>query len=200
MSEQAGKGLRTIFYAYVLLTIAAGGGIVMGLVSRLMGRDGLSALAAVLLLLCMVAALVLQLIGLNTAVPAHEVYGYAWTVTIISIVVNIVGTLVGEHGLVGNLLIMVGDVLDATAVYFICTATIELLMGKVDEFLAERGLVIRRMYLAFTAVSLVCTLLSGVPLLNILAWVGGMIASVMLLVAGVLFVMFLYHASESLMA
>lgn len=200
MSEQAGKGLRTIFYAYVLLTIAAGGGIVMGLVSRLMGRDGLSALAAVLLLLCMVAALVLQLIGLNTAAPAHEVYGYAWTVTIISIVVNIVGTLVGEHGLVGNLLIMVGDVLDATAVYFICTATIELLMGKMDEFLAERGLVIRRMYLAFTAVSLVCTLLSGVPLLNILAWVGGMIASVMLLVAGVLFVMFLYHASESLMA
>lgn len=138
-----------------------------------------------------IVGLVLQLVGMYTAGEVHRGFKTAFTVTIINLVLSFVSAFVPFMSILTTILGLV-------EVYLVCQAAADLLREKGDEFQADKGLRVWKMYLVCTVITVVCMVLALIPLLGLIAAVVAVIASIVLLVAGILYIIFLYRAQESL--
>ncbi len=178
----AGKGLRFMFLGSV---IAALGWIQL--------------LAPTVRGIAAIVGALLVLYGLYQAMPAHSCYKLAMLMELASVAVGVL-RMIFKSGLLGDVVSIAGTVVALLSTVFVCTATGGLLETKGDGALAEQAKLIVLLFGVCAAVSVVCILVSWIPLLNILAAITGAVTSVVMLAANVLKVIFYFKASGSLLA
>lgn len=144
-----------------------------------------------------IAGGVVELVGLYKAGNDDQGYRTALIFVAVGIVVNLVAGFIGE-GFLNSVLSVAGEVLDLLAVVQVCTTTSLLLHSVGNEPLSRRGSTVMKLYVACTAVSIVCGILSVVPIVNILAGLVSVVAAIALVVGYVLYLMFLYGSSKAL--
>lgn len=140
---------------------------------------------------------VLYLVGLYKAGPDDEGYRTAFMVSIVSIVVNVVSSFVGE-GFMATLTSIVSSVLSLAVIYFVCVTTSNLLHSVDQEALSDRGLTVWKINLVCTVVTVAVALLAYVPLLNILAAIAAVLILIVELVGYIMYLMFLNSSSKAL--
>ena len=97
-----------------------------------------------------------------------------------------------------GVLSIVTSILSLVVIYLVCTTTAGLLEVKGDLGTAARGRFAWKFYGGCTALVVVCSILSLIPLVNILAMVVIVPASIASVVGGILLLIFLYRACKSL--
>ena len=134
------------------------------------------------------AGYIVMLVGLYTAGKADDGYRTAFFLTIASLILGFI-----------PILSLVGSVFNIITTYLVCTTTARLLMETGATATAARGLFIWKLYAACLVVSLVCALLLFVPIINVAALLLELATAIASLVGGILYLMFLYRASDSLL-
>lgn len=89
-------------------------------------------------------------------------------------------------------------ILGLLTVYYVCMAASHLLSAKGDQACADKGGTVWKLYAVCTLVSIVCAVLVLVPIINIAAALLLIIVALVMFVAGILYLVFLYQASQSL--
>lgn len=183
---QAGKGLWFLFLAQILALVA----IVVAFIPIL---------GAIAVLVLSIVIFVFELYGPYIARNSHPNFQNAFYASIAAVVVGIISSFFQE-GFMAGLMDIVTSLVSFCITYFVCTAAGELLAEKGDTEQAARAGLIWKMYAVCILVSILCTLTSWIPVLNILMGVAGVIAAIVGMVAGVLLIIFYYKASNSLKA
>lgn len=137
-----------------------------------------------------IAGLIVQLVGLHKAGGAEEGYRAAFTMSVVSMVVSLVGAVVPFIGIISS-------ILEMAVMYLVCNTTADLL-DHCDGELARRGRTVWKIYLICTVIIVVCGVLALIPLVNILAGVVSLVTGIVSIVGGVLYLIFLYRASDCL--
>ncbi len=176
---QAAKGLGKMFLAEILmmvgvLTILLGIGVIFSLVGQ-----------------------VVYLMGLYQARQDNPLYGSAFSLTIVGLVVRFLTGLLG-WSLLGSLLDLLASILSFGVLYLICSATGMLLASLGQGGLARLGHTVWTVNLACTLVGMALSLLVIFPVINLLMIPGVVLIALAELVGGVLFLIFLYKASKAL--
>lgn len=133
---------------------------------------------------------IVELVGLNKAGRAADGYRTAFTLSIVIIVISIVGLIVPFVGVINRILSMV-------VLYIVCNTTADLL-DHCDYETAQRGRTVWKICLGCTIVLVVCAVLLFIPLINILAAIAAVVTAIVSIVGGILYLIFLYRASDSL--
>lgn len=131
---------------------------------------------------------VVALVGLYTASKADEGYRTAFFLTIATLILQFI-----------PILSVLGSIFSIITTYLVCTTTARLLTEKGDTDTAARGLFVWKLYAACLVVSLVCTLLLLIPIINVMAVLVNVVVAIATFVGGILYLIFLYRASDSLM-
>ena len=131
---------------------------------------------------------IIMLVGLYTAGKADDGYRTAFILTVAGLILSFI-----------PLLSLIVNILSIITTYLVCTTTARLLTARGDTATAARGLFVWKLYAACLVVSLVCALLLFVPLINVAAILMEVVVGIASLVGGILYLMFLYRASDSLM-
>ena len=139
------------------------------------------------------AGLIVTLVGLNASGRAHEGYRTAFTLSIVSIVLSVLTLFIG-------FLSIIVSILDVAIVYYVCTTSAGLLSQKGDAYQAAKGATVWKIYAGCLVVSIICSILAIVPLINVFAAIASVITAIVQLVGMILYVVFLYKAQESLLA
>lgn len=178
----AGKALRLVFLGAVIGALGSFRAVnsVVGGVAAILG-----------------AALVLY--GLYTAVPAHPYYRLAMMMEVACIVISVL-LIIFKSGLLGGIFSILNTLAALLSTAFVCSATRALLKDKGDGELAEQARLITLLYALCAAVSIICILVSWIPVLNILASITGAVTSIVMLVANIIKIVFYFQASRSLLA
>lgn len=133
---------------------------------------------------------IIELAGLNKAGQTADGYRTAFTVSVVVIVLTFVGLIVPFVSVISRILSMV-------VLYIVCNTTADLL-DPFDWETARRGRTVWKLCLGCTIVMVVCAVLAIIPLINILAAIAAVVTAIVSLVGGILYLMFLYRASDSL--
>lgn len=176
MYETAGKGLMYLFWAQII-----------ALFSFIPFLGGFISLAAG----------ILAIYAFYTMSQSTSGYKSAFILTIAQLVVSVITLLIFKSGFMNSVFNMVLSVINFLIVYFVCNSTGELLYG-VDNALATRAGTLWKIYLICTAVSIVCSLLSVIPIINILAALVGGLIIIVQLVASILYMIFLWQSQKVL--
>lgn len=147
--------------------------------------------------LIVIAGTVAGLLGIYKAGADDENYRGALVFQVISLVVGVVNGFLGD-GILSSLLGIVSMVLSLLVVYTVCNTTSNLLHSLGNEPLAERGQTVIKLYMACTAVSIVCQVLGIVPILNIIAGLVMVVAAIVQVVGYVMYLLFLNGSSKAL--
>lgn len=134
------------------------------------------------------AGYIVMLVGLYTAGKADDGYRTAFFLTIASLILGFI-----------PFLSLIGSIFNIITTYLVCTTTACLLTERGDLETAAKGLFVWKLYAACLVVSLVCALLLFVPLINVAAILMEVVVGIASLVGGILYLMFLYRASDSLL-
>ena len=202
VNQLAGKGLKLLFFAELLLAVSV---VLAGLL-----KSGLE-----------LAALVLSLTGLHRAAASHPLFRRAFHLTIAQVVIYILAallTVLGSGGLraasIFTMLLSAAVlVLQFYVVYLICMTAGELLTAGGFDAEAARGRTAWKFCLADTAISLLAVALFVLPALvpSIAPWLmwsegatGLMLAlalvmGIVRLAYFIIYLMFLYHAYLALL-
>lgn len=138
-----------------------------------------------------IIALVLMLIGLNEASQAADGYRTAFTLSIASIVVEILGLFIPFMSLVGS-------ILSFAVTYVVCTTTADILDWAGDPATAAKGRFVWKLYVVCTIIIVVCGVVAMIPGLAVLAGLVLIPTVIASIVAGVQYLIFLYRASNFL--
>ena len=92
---------------------------------------------------------------------------------------------------------MANTILSFLSVFYICKATAGILWG-VDQTLVSRAGLIWKLYGLCMVISLICELLMYIPIINILASIVTFIIAIVQLVAGILYLIFLWQSQKVL--
>lgn len=133
---------------------------------------------------------IVQLVGLYKAGRAEDGYRTAFTLSIVIIVLSFLGLVVPFVGIINTILSM-------AVLYIVCNTTANLL-DHCDYVTAQRGRTVWKLCLGCTIVIVVCTVLAFIPLINILAAIAALVTAIVAFVSSILYLMFLYRASDSL--
>lgn len=133
---------------------------------------------------------IVELVGLYKAGSQEDGYRTAFTLSIVIIVLSFVGLIVPFINLINSILSMV-------VLYIVCNTTADLL-DHCDYETAQRGRTVWKICLGCTIVLVVCAVLLFIPLINVLAAIAAVVTAIVSLVGGILYLMFLYRASDSL--
>lgn len=184
MSEYqvAGKGLRFMFLGSVVAAVSW-----IGLIAPFICG------------VCSIVGALLVLYGLYLAMPAHPYYKLAMLMELASAAVGVL-RMIFTSGLFGNVVSIAGALVALLSTVFVCNATGQLLGAKGDGALAEQAKLIVLLFALCAAVSVLCILVSWIPILNILADVAGAVTSVVMVAANVLKLYFYFKASQVLLA
>lgn len=179
----ASEGLKLLFYAQILIIVGT-----------------LLSLVPIVGSLIVLAGGILDLVGLNRAGQDDEGYRTAFTLVIVSIVVDVLSGFAGSKGFlflatplsIASILVSLG------IIYFVCITTSNLLHSVGEEALSQRGITVWKINLLCTALSVVLVLLMVIPVLNILAAIGEIAVTIAEIVGYVLYMMFLSGSYKAL--
>lgn len=180
--ELAGKGLKTLFISEIITLIAT-----FLVWIPLVGGLGV------------LVGLVMGLVGLHTASPAHPLFKKAFMATIASIVVSFLGGIVGEGNILQSMLNIVATVLGFLTVYYVCVAAGHLLSAKGDQATADSGTTVWKLNAICSVVGVVCGFFVLVPIISIVANLSLLGVAIASIVGGILYLIFLNRASQSLL-
>lgn len=170
--ETAGKGLNRMFIGEILCIV----GTFIPLVGGFL----------------VLAGFIVNLVGLYTAGQADGGYHTAFVLTIVRMIASLFSALL-------PLLSIIGSALSIMITYLVCTTSARLLTEKGDLETAARGLLVWKLYLACMVVSILCVVLALIPALFGLAVAVVLVTLIASLVGGILYLVFLYRASNSLL-
>lgn len=176
----AAEGLRLMFIAQIV--------IIVGTVLMLVPVVGI--------IVGLVGGIV-NLLGLYKAQADDNGYQMAFYVSIAVVVVGVLRGIAGE-GVLSMLLNIASIFLSLAVVYYVCITTSNLLHSIGEETLADKGVTVWRIYLAVGIVSIVCSVLLFVPVLNVLAMAVSVVAAIAQLVGYILYLIFLNGSSKAL--
>ena len=174
----AAKGLHLMFIGQILMLV----GVALGWVPFV---GGLMALAGG----------VMELVGLYQAGTDDQGYRTALVFQAVSVAVNLLAGFLGEGSILNGVLSVAANVASVMAVVQVCTTTACLLHAVGNETLSRRASTVMKLYVACTAVSIVCGILGIIPIVNIVAGLVAAVAAIALLVGYVLYLMFLDRKS-----
>ncbi len=177
----ASEGLKLLFYAQILIIVGT-----------------LLALVPIVGSLIALIGGILDLVGLNRAGQDDEGYRTAFTLTIVSIVVNVLSGFAGSEGILASLLSIASSLLSLGIIYLVCITTSNLLHSVGEEALSQRGITVWKINLLCTVVSVVLVLLMFIPVLNVLAAIGEIAVTIAVIVGYVLYMMFLSGSCKAL--
>ena len=186
-----GKGLKLIFISQILSVI-----------SNFMAEGLLSGLVDV-------ASVIVAMVGLYTAAPAHPKFRAAFRLNIALCILGVIVAVLSVFqkagvslGLITVLLLAVAILavaLGVWSVYLICTAAGEILTANGYATLAAKGVTVWKLFLVTYAAVIVFMLLAMVPFLLVIAGILVIGTVVAMLVGGILYMIFLYNAYHALL-
>lgn len=192
----AAGGLKMMFLAQILTIVGA----VVTVVGAMLAMVTAGILSIVMLLgsLLVLAAGILDIVGLYKAGADDQGYRGALIFALIAVVVGIIMGWMDQSGILYALLSIVDSILTFLVVNAVCQTTSNLLhsMGKDD--LAEKGNTVSKLYFICTVITVVCTLVGAIPVLNILAGLASIVGGVITIVGYVLYLIFLSNGSTAL--
>lgn len=192
----AASGLKMMLLAQIL-TIAGAVVAVVGAVLAAVTAGILSIVVVLGSLLILVAG-ILEIWGLYKAGADDQGYRGALIFALIAVVVGIISGWAEEGGILDALLSIANSILTFLVVNAVCQTTGNLLhsMGKDD--LADRGNTVSKLYFICTVISVVCTLVGAIPIINVLAGLAGIVGGIITLVGYVLYLGFLSSSGKAL--
>lgn len=176
----AASGLRLMFLGQILMIV----GVLLAWVP-LVGA------------LLIIAAPVVELVGVYKAGDDDENYRGALVFVALVLMVNFISGFKGE-GFLGSILDMVSEVLNLMVVFSVCNTTSNLLHSIGQEELSQRGGTVIKIYTACTAISIVCGVLGIIPIINIAAALVAGISGLVMVVGYVMYLLFLNGSSKVL--
>lgn len=192
----AAGGLKLMLLAQILTIVGA----VVTVVGAVLAVATAGILSIVMLLgsLLVLAAGILDIVGLYKAGADDQGYRGALIFALIAVVVGIIMGWMDQSGILYALLSIVDSILTFLVVNAVCQTTSNLLhsMGKDD--LAEKGNTVSKLYFICTVITVVCTLVGAIPVLNILAGLASIVGGVITIVGYVLYLIFLSNGSTAL--
>ena len=144
-----------------------------------------------------VAALVLQLIGLHTASRDDGGYQSAFYASLAELAVRVINFSLSQNAMAATVLAILSSLISLYITYTVITTTCLLLQGKDAETIA-RGQTVLKIYVTTTLVSVVCAVVSVIPIIGALAVVISILSAIVSMVGYVLFMFFLNRAYQSL--
>jgi hypothetical protein len=138
---------------------------------------------------------IISILGLYGAGKDIEGCKKAFVLTIANLVVVVlVNSSLGDVAVIGTLLTIAADVLDFLIVYLVCTSVGEVLKNRGHEDIAGKGELVWKINLVCYAVGIVAVILEKIPVIYILVVVLSVIIAIAGLVAGILYMIFLYKS------
>lgn len=192
----ATSGLKLMLLAQILTIVGA----VVTVVGAVLAVATAGILSIVMLLgsLLVLAAGILDIVGLYKAGADDQGYRGALIFALIAVVVGVIMGWVDQSGILYALLSIVDSILTFLVVNAVCQTTGNLLHSMGKEDLVEKGNTVSKLYLICTVISVVCTLVGAIPILNLLAGLAGIVGGVITLVGYVLYLIFLSNGSTAL--
>lgn len=136
---------------------------------------------------------VMQVMGIWKIKNQDQNYSMAFVLLIVGIVV---GVLSGD-GFFGTLMKWASIVVSCASTYVICTGTANC-VGPVSPENGEYCLSVRKQYVLCMVLSLIISVLSVIPLINILAAVAGIVVAILELIASIRYLIMLYRCKNVL--
>lgn len=196
----AAKGLKMIFTGQILsiigmvLTVL---GAAMTVASMLAGGSGAVGIVAILGLIAVIAAYVMEIVGLNKASSDDANYRIALGAAIAALVVSILSNVIPSD-FISTLLSIVTTLLNFVVVNSVCQTSGNLLHSLGNDTLANRGATVSKIYFICTIVSVVCTVVGTIPFLNDLSSLVSLVAAIVALVGYIMYLTFLSSGSKAL--
>ncbi len=179
----AGAGLRKLFIAQIGSVVCS-----VLLVIPLINLAG--AIGALVFL-------ILSLIGLNEAGKDIEGCKKAFQITIVQLALTVISIFTGS-GILDTLVSAAVIITGFLSTYFVCSSVAAVLRTCSHDDIAAKGELVWKINLICYAARILVSLLSRIPLLNILAFPASIVVPIASLIAGILFIVFLYNSSEVL--
>lgn len=176
----AAQGLKLMFLGQILMIVSS-----------------FFFLIPILGLVLLAAAEVLELLGIYTAGKDDENYRGALVFAAALLAAGLISGLL-QPGFLSSLLGLASSVLNFLVVFSVCNTTSNLLHSVGQEALSQRGALVVKIFAACTAVSLLCQLLSIIPIVNIAAALVSGIAGLVMVVGYVMYLLFLNNSSQAL--
>lgn len=173
----AGKGIYYLFLGQIL---------------------SLLALIPLLGLLAILAAGVFSLMGFYTLSKANEGYRTAFMLMVGNVAVQVISIFFApSSGFISTACDFVMMFLNAMVIYFVCSTTSELLLGR-NGSVADLGQKVWKGVILFTAIDMICIVLSLIPLIDILALVASIIVWIAQMIISILYIVFLWQSQKAL--
>ena len=147
--------------------------------------------------LLIVAAPLVELVGVYKAGEDDDNYRAALVFAALAVVINLLAG-VFHSGLLNALLDMAGEIVSLLMMFTVCNTTSNLLHSVGEEALSQRGGTVIKIYTACTAISIVCRVLSIIPIINIAAALVSGIAALVQVAGYVMYLLFLNSSSKAL--
>lgn len=176
----AANGLRLMFLSQILMIV----GVLLAWVP-LVGA------------LLIIAAPVVELVGVYKAGDDDENYRGALVFVALVLMVNFISGFKGE-GFLGSILDMASEILSLLVVFSVCNTTSNLLHSIGQEELSQRGGTVIKIYTACTVISIVCRVLGIIPIINIAAALVAGVSGLVMVVGYVMYLLFLNGSSKVL--
>lgn len=141
--------------------------------------------------------LIFGLIGLNEAGKDIEGCKTAFYLTITQLVIAVLLNFL-DAGITKTILSTAISITDFFALYFVCSSVAKVLRARSYEDIAAKGEMIWKINLAFYIGKIIVSLLTFLPLLEVLVFPIQIIMVVASLAAGILYITFLYKSSKVL--
>ena len=144
--------------------------------------------------------LILSLIGLYKAGMDIDGCKKAFMCNIINLVISVLKTFLGAVPVLGLLLNLAGYVFSFLVVYLVCSSVAAVMrdMGHAD--IAANGELVYKINFVCYIATIVLSILAVIPLVNILAGLASIVVSIVILVAQILYMIFLYKSSNAMAA
>jgi len=147
--------------------------------------------------LLITASPVAELAGIYTAGSDDENYRGALVFAVLVLVVNLFSGFFSA-GFLRGLLDIAAEVLNLLMMFTVCSTTCNLLRSVGEEALSQRGETVIKIYTACTAISIVCGVLSIIPIINIAAGLVSGVSAIVMLVGYVMYLLFLHGSGKAL--
>lgn len=197
----AASGLKMMFLAQILTivgTVVMAVGLLLTVVSL-----GILFLVPLLGSLLIFIASLLSIWGLFKAGADDEGYRGALLFSVLNLVVGVISGLAPEDAtfysaVLSGTFSIIQSVLNFLVVNAVCQTTGNLLYSMGKGALSERGNTVSRLYLICTVITIVCTLVGAIPIVNILAGIANFAGVIITLVGYVLYMGFLSSGGREL--
>ena len=145
-----------------------------------------------------IVGFVMNLVALYSASKHDSGYNTAFILSIAGIVVGVITLFVDSESIIATLLSIVSSVLSLGILYYVCITTVKQLEAVGNTYVAAKGTTVWNLNLICTVVSVILTVLCLIPLLNIIAAALLVVVAIVELVAGILYLIFLYKSYNAL--